>query len=304
MKEIRLNKSTVKLPGSWEDLSFKQKLFAFGVLIRVMTGDLKSQPHIGLLNLLIEFTAYRPSRNYFSKFFKKSRFLLLKSWTYIWNTAFLFKYGWKEYRSYMLLWKELYRPDPDAQTKEREIINFNLLRLAEQIQFVFTIDDPEHKIIPQYNFKTNPFPYIKIDRKKYYGKRFELDITAKTDITAREFVDCSDLLAATDKMKSDEERRECINQICAILYPRTGNYTQNMVSGHNNDNLNEIVHMNRCLDILDKILRQMGEEQDEPDFCAGAELITSPVEIQVVDPVSFYGCGGWCAMFTNANTIL
>jgi hypothetical protein len=75
-------------------------------------------------------------------------------------------------------------------------------------------------------------------------------------------------------------------------------------SASNNDNLNEIIHMNGCLEILDKILRQMGEEQEELGFCATAELITYPAEIQVVDPMSFYGCGGWCAMFTNANTIL
>lgn len=75
-------------------------------------------------------------------------------------------------------------------------------------------------------------------------------------------------------------------------------------SDNNNDNLNEIIHMNKCLDILDKILRRMGEEQSELDFCANSELITYPAEIQAVDPMSFYGCGGWCAMFTNANTIL
>ena len=233
MKEIKLNKATIKLPGCWEDLTFKQKLFAFGVLIRVMTGDLKSQPHIGLLNLLIEFTGYRPSRNYFSKRIIRIRFEIKTLCVYIRNIPFLFRYGKKEFREYVRLWKDLYRPDPDAEAKQREIINFNLLRLSEQFQFVFTIDDSEHRIIPGYDFKTNPFPYIKIGRKKYYGKRFELDITAKTDITAREFVDCSDLLSAIDKMNSDEDRQECINQICAILYPSTRDYTRNVVSRHN-----------------------------------------------------------------------
>lgn len=233
MKEIKLNKSTIKLQSCWEDLKFKQKLFAFGILIRVMTGDLKSQPHMGLLNLLIEFTGYRPSRKYFSKMFSKFRFFLLTAWTYIRNLPFLFKYGRTEYKSYIRLWKDLYCPDPDKEMKEREVINFNLLRLSEQIKFVFTIDEEGHRIVPQYNFKTNPFPYIKIGRKKYFGKKFELDITAKTDITARELVDCADLLSAIDKMNSEEEKQECINQICAILYPRTSNYNQNMVSGHN-----------------------------------------------------------------------
>lgn len=233
MRDIKLNKSAIKLPGCWEDLNFKQKQFAFGILIRVMTGDLKSQPHIGLLNLLIEFTGYRPSRNYAEKCMIRIRFAFKMQWVYIRNIPFLFRYGKKEFREYIRLWKDLYRPDPDAETKQREIINFNLLRLSEQLQFVFTLDESEHKIVPQYNFKTNPLPYVKIGRKKYYGKRFELDITAKTDITAREFVDCSDLLSAIDKMNSDEERQECINQICAILYPRTRDYTQNIVSGHN-----------------------------------------------------------------------
>ena len=183
MKRIELNKGYIDLPDCWEDLNFKQKLFAFAILIRVINGDLRSQPHTGLLHLLIKFTGYRPSGN----------------------------------------------KDPE----QREIINFNLLRLTEQIKFIFTIDEEEHKILPQYGFKTNPFPYIKIGKEKYYGKKFELDITAKTDITAREFVECTDLLSTMNKMQSEDERQECINQLCAILYPGTGDYMQNMVSGHN-----------------------------------------------------------------------
>ena len=34
------------------------------------------------------------------------------------------------------------------------------------------------------------------------------------------------------------------------------------------------------------------------------QLITPPVDIQVVDPTAFYGCGGWCAMFQNSTTIM
>jgi len=72
----------------------------------------------------------------------------------------------------------------------------------------------------------------------------------------------------------------------------------------NHDNLNEALLMNRCLDILLTILRQMTLDQGELDFCASSDLLTMPVDIQVVDPVSFYGCGGWCAMFQNSQTIL
>ncbi|MEA4918150.1 hypothetical protein [Proteiniphilum sp.] len=75
-------------------------------------------------------------------------------------------------------------------------------------------------------------------------------------------------------------------------------------SNNNNDNLNEILNMDTCLDILDRIIRIMGDEQESLDFCANGELVTYPVEIRPVDPVEFYGFGGWCAMFSNANTIL
>ena len=75
-------------------------------------------------------------------------------------------------------------------------------------------------------------------------------------------------------------------------------------SDTNNDNLNEVVLMNRCLEILLSIIRQMIADQGQLDFCSSIDLITMPVDIQVVDPVMFYGCGGWCAMFQNSTTIL
>jgi hypothetical protein len=75
-------------------------------------------------------------------------------------------------------------------------------------------------------------------------------------------------------------------------------------SDTNNDNPNEALLMNRCLELLTGILRRMQEDQHEPDFCAGGELIHFPVEIQPVDPMSFYGCGGWMALFNNSYTIL
>jgi len=75
-------------------------------------------------------------------------------------------------------------------------------------------------------------------------------------------------------------------------------------SDANNDNLNEVVLMNRCLDILLSILQQMFADMGQLDFCPSDELITVPIDIQVVDPATFYGCGGWCAMFQNAATIV
>jgi len=75
-------------------------------------------------------------------------------------------------------------------------------------------------------------------------------------------------------------------------------------SDTNNDNLNEVVLMNRCLNILLRIIQQMFTDMGQLDFCSSLELITVPIDIQVVDPSSFYGCGGWCAMFQNSQTIV
>ena len=74
-------------------------------------------------------------------------------------------------------------------------------------------------------------------------------------------------------------------------------------SDTNNDNLNEALRMNHCLNILMQILRQMVADQGQLDFCSSIELITMPVEIYPVEPELFYGCGGWCAMFQNTTTI-
>ena len=75
-------------------------------------------------------------------------------------------------------------------------------------------------------------------------------------------------------------------------------------SDTNNDNLNEVLMMNRCLEMLMLIIRQMFADMGQLDFCSSMELITTQVDIQVVDPTMFYGCGGWCAIFQNSQTIL
>jgi hypothetical protein len=181
MKTIQLQKSTIDLPDSWEDLSFREKLFTFEILSQLFSNAIS--PEIARLKMLIEYTGYKPSTT-----------LIIR------------------------------------ESEEREIINFNLLKLSEELTFAFSLE--ENRIIPDYSFKTNPIPYIKIGECRYYGKRFELDITAKTDVTAREFADCFDLLSAQRNMESDSDREECVNQICAILYPMLENYNLNLVSDH------------------------------------------------------------------------
>ena len=75
-------------------------------------------------------------------------------------------------------------------------------------------------------------------------------------------------------------------------------------SDKNNDNINEILMMNQSLEILDKIIRRLEDDQEDLDFCADSELVSYPIEVQPIEPAMFYGFGGWCAMFTNANTDL
>lgn len=72
----------------------------------------------------------------------------------------------------------------------------------------------------------------------------------------------------------------------------------------NNDNINEILIMNNCLQILDTIIHKMEEEQENLIFCGNSKLIEYPITYHVVDPVEFYGFGGWAATLNNAKTIL
>jgi len=98
-------------------------------------------------------------------------------------------------------------------------------------------------------------------------------------------------------ISADFQKAKGVKQSLAVTVARN-------FSDTNNDNLNEALLMNRCLEILMLIIRQMLSEIGMIEFCPSIEMITMPVDIQVVDPVSFYGCGGWCAMFQNSQTIL
>jgi len=123
-----------------------------------------------------------------------------------------------------------YRPslkitDPDT----RETINFNLLQLSEQLNFAFTVDGLF--IRTNFAFKRNPLPVLTIEGINYTGKKFNRDVTAKTDITAKEFVDAFDLYFASARSTDESIKGECLNQLCAILYPGESTHEKNMVSG-------------------------------------------------------------------------
>ncbi len=120
-----------------------------------------------------------------------------------------------------------YKPsikDPEA----REIIELNLTNLSETIDFIFTIDN--NRIIPCTRFLKNPVEYITIGRKRYPGRKFNIGITAQTDITAREFSDCFDLLSAYSLQPT---AYSLLDQLVSILYP-SAPYRENLVSDHAN----------------------------------------------------------------------
>ena len=186
MKTIQLNKSSVELPDCWEDLSYKEKIFTFGILSELFAGTIT--PEIARLKMLIEYTGYRPS--------------------------------------WIQLIKEAFKKD----VEQREIINFNLLKLSEELNFAFTVE--ENRILPNHIFKKNPISFIKIGRNRFTGRIFEIDTLCRTNITAREFSDCFDIFASMQGEVADADRFDCINQICAILFPQSDDYTANLVSGH------------------------------------------------------------------------
>jgi hypothetical protein len=129
----------------------------------------------------------------------------------------------------MLILYTGYRPSARTVDADRETVNFNLPKLSERLAFAFSVDG--QTIRPHFNFKRNPLPQLTLDGVAYRGKIFNLDITAKTDITAREFVDAFDLFAAFRRPSGDDVRNECLNQLCAILFPAAPTHRQNLVSG-------------------------------------------------------------------------
>jgi len=186
MKTIQLNKSSLELPDCWEDLSYKEKIFTFGILAELFAGNLT--PEIARLKMLIEYTGYRPS------------------------------------------WIDLFREALKKDTEQREIINFNLLKLSEELNFAFTVE--ENRIIPNYVFKKNPISHLRIGRSRFTGRIFEIDTLCRTNITAREFSDCFDIFASMQGELADDDRFNCINEICTILYPLVNDYQTNLISGH------------------------------------------------------------------------
>lgn len=70
----------------------------------------------------------------------------------------------------------------------------------------------------------------------------------------------------------------------------------------NHDNLNEILLMNKCNNLLNSILVQMQEDQTALEACGLLNLIKFPAEVIPIEPETFFGRSGWTALFENENS--
>lgn len=115
--------------------------------------------------------------------------------------------------------------------EEAENIQLNLINLAELMNFIFRKEGDV--LLPNDVFLNNPFPFIAIGTKKYQGKIFDRGYIPKTDISALEFSDALDIYISMSKNNKNEKFvEECINTICAILYPYKNDHRENMRSAH------------------------------------------------------------------------
>lgn len=73
-------------------------------------------------------------------------------------------------------------------------------------------------------------------------------------------------------------------------------------SATNNDNLNEMLIMDRMYRILTSILDRMEADQNTLGFCGNSKLIEFPAEIVAIDPALFYNRTGWMGIFDYSAT--
>lgn len=73
-------------------------------------------------------------------------------------------------------------------------------------------------------------------------------------------------------------------------------------SATNNDNLNEMLLMDKMYKILTSILDQMENDQNALNFCGNSKLIEFPAEVVAIDPPLFYNRTGWMGIFDYSTT--
>ena len=134
-----------------------------------------------------------------------------------------------DFRIALLLKYTHYRPVlrfRPAKPEMKAIITENLVRLAETITFPLRSGNNGTEL--NNLFQRNPIPSLRIGRNTYPGKQFDIGIVLRTDIKAREFADAFDSVRAFAETQSGE----CLNTLCAILYPAFPDHTRNLNSDH------------------------------------------------------------------------
>ncbi|MBF0649187.1 hypothetical protein IR083_10175 [Dysgonomonas sp. GY75] len=219
MKKIELNKGALQLPESWDELTYKQRLYAFRLLHDVIGHRLS--PETFRIRMLICLTGYKPSHHFFSLSLRYILFFAAVPFVALWCLA---NHGRIRFPAYWSVWYGRYKP----KRYDRDIINYNLYKLSEQLDFAFRIEDRTIQI--NTFFRSNPFPYIRIGRKKYAGKKFIRDISPFTNITGHEFSDCFDIYSLYSSDTDATVKCRCVDKIISILYPASADYNENMVT--------------------------------------------------------------------------
>lgn len=189
MKTIHLKRSTINIPECWEDVPPKHIPFVFRNMILLFANEIT--PFQFKLNLLIEFTGYMPAKT-------RGFWFGLKRFFYI-----IF------YR--LFLGKERFREMLEHEAETQENIQFNLIQLAERFNFAFELE--ESKIIPNYYFARNPIVLY-----SDCAPVFDRDVTVETNITAKQYTDCMDLLQAYNESDDVNVKTYCMNKIMCVLY--------------------------------------------------------------------------------------
>ncbi len=182
MRTIQLNKGkTLELPESWDELTRPQIIYAFELMLRLFANEIT--PFQFRLLLLIKITGYKPSRKLFSKH--------------------LFRRIWMS--------KEKYNELLALEAAKKENIHFNLIQLAELLDFAFSVE--ENKIIPKFHFSRNPFEYMS-DTPPY----FNMGYTVETNLTARQFADGLDLVMAMEQNDDAKAHEAWTDRLVQLLY--------------------------------------------------------------------------------------
>lgn len=221
MKEISLNKGTLQLPETWDELSYEDKIYAFRLLQQVSNKQL--DPIRFRLLMLQRLTGYKPQSGFAFFLLKCLGGFIAIPFVALYSRLFIKKYRREVWRQQ---WSEKYKPT----LRDRKQINTNLFLLSEKLDFAFTI---EVQIIKVNNhFAKNPVPQIVVSGETITGRKFDKDISAFTNISGREYSDCFDLYVAYNQALDESTKQKCLDRIISILYPFREDYNENLVSGY------------------------------------------------------------------------